>query len=257
MAAYIIHRNTPRFIFLVSLKVMYSSLCRMLRQHFPDAEFQYSGELLNSGLLTEIDLSSFTLFGIVRDPYTRIQSLYADKCFPGRGMDPDRRPFVLQHSQYELLDAWRHLNGSHIEILRPGQVFQPEDKIQRRRFAQHRELLESLSFSDFVGLVRFLLVEKERTDGHFWPQAETFRLQRFGLPLGIDEVLSVAHLFKLEDIASAWPVICGLLHTDIDLKRQNATRNKARDLASDPEVAGIVAEIYRDDYQWFGYRPRV
>jgi hypothetical protein len=182
------------YIFYVSLKTMYSTFENLKKKGiFKQIHRNPPGK-------TEFGI------GIVRNPYSRVESFYKDK------MIQAMTPMFRQSCQ----------------------------KYLAKVFDRQRLIDKKISFQEFVlnGLGKNL-VEISKADGHLNPQSDF-------IPRGIKKFVHIECPEEMEYLS-------GLIGVDLTEIKSNNTNNVQTDLTWTPEMRKIVKDIYREDFNRFGY----
>lgn len=243
MSIYAIHSSSPKFIFIINFKVMYSSLYKVLPQYFPELTFQYKGKTAKT------NLAAYQKFAIVRHPFTRLVSAYKQKCRQVPSHILDEKFFFLERCQKQLLEALEIIRDESYDIVDVGQTLSPlENPKNWARLEVNSRLLLSISFDEFVDCV-CLILKRPDADGHFTAQYKAFELGEK------KSIISQTHIFKLEEIEFGWENICRKLGKEMVLPHTNRTSQPnqgMKDLFT-PQSYAKAAEAYKKDFQCFDY----
>jgi hypothetical protein len=229
-----------KFLFFTNYKVMNSYLTNILKTNFPGIVVYISIEKIHV-------FDGYIKLTIVRDPYDRLVSLFFDKC---RKHPKDVRNLTnqiyLQTNQAQLLAAYAKIANKEIEIVEPGEEIEMNTTLYDK-FLANLELLESISFPEFLEIVAFLFASPSM-DAHFFPQSKIMMR---------NNELVVDRFYKLENIKESWDEICSLLGVNLDLTYGvNRTNYEGPDEYKrfyTDEMKKKVYDLYRIDFENFEY----
>jgi len=237
-----INHKQPRFIFFTNYKVMSSSILGVMSKFFPEAALTSpSGKLFY--------MEDYSKLAICRDPYSRLFSVYYDKCLiDPKAKQEGRRKMFLQDPQEKILLYYYKIKRIPRKVVIPGEVLTEADPDYKCLNANLSDLAR-ISIHDFILSLKEMFAGKN-IDHHFIPQV-TFLTEK--------NQMKMDYIYKMEEIEIHWPEICSILGKEVPLLRNNPTdfslinRQSGKNDLSVPEQQ-IVRELYRKDFEIFGYQ---
>ena len=212
---------------------MFSTLYCLLPKYFNSLEVYGRSDFPDS------DYGRHLILTIVRNPLSRLVSLYFDKCIKHPATNRDEN---LQPCQRQILEALGVIRGVEISISCPAAIHPSAENSRPSNRADLR-MLQTISFSEFLEVAQAILTRSD-ADPHFKPQ--TAFLFKDGRP-------RFDRAYQLEDIDCCWPEICSLLGTDMELIQENATEHDDPITYYTEVECRLLWEMYRDDFVNFGY----
>lgn len=249
MSIYAIHKQEPKFIFIINYKVMFSSLYFLLPQHFPSLKF------CNKNQLNEINFRDFSKFAIVRNPFDRAVSAFYGKCRKNPEKNLQEETAQLEYCQAQLLRALAKIRNETFDIVEPAKY------LSTKEHSKERELLDknfkklcSIDFNEYAECLS-VIFRNEKVDGHFELQYKAFQLPQKKLGIFSSNLFKKTKIIKLENIVKEWANVCKDLGTSMNLVQENRTDNLRGDteVFFTKETQDSIAKLYAIDFKKFRY----
>ncbi len=284
MATIYIHNNSPRFVFLLNYKAMSTSMGTLLLEHFPDIEMKYPTTMylsldkslsswinlqslysqidsflykfprlykykklmgqVHKATLDEIDLETYSIYAIVRNPFSRTVSMFFDKCqdHPRKAIAGER-DLMLHRSHSSILKSYYQLKGINSPLV-PVDLKCNGNAKYERMCRENLKQLEAIQFEGFCEVLEIILASPD-ADRHFTPQANL---------LHKDGELIPEHVFKMENIEEEWMRLCQMLGRKMPLQQRNKTKHRHYRDYYNTNSRNIIAKLYTKDLEAFKYQ---
>ncbi|NET79639.1 MULTISPECIES: sulfotransferase family 2 domain-containing protein [Okeania] len=180
----------------------------------------------------------FFTFGVVRNPYRRIVSIYT---YSEKKLSSFFGTGILHHSNKETLAHIPQRIKSQIKYLGAkvnSQYF--KNTLWLLKWPDIKAYLDTANFSEFI---RHPFLMKDNS----------FRTQWTWLSDRDRQNLIVDRVIKLEEIESEWPKLCQDLGISCKLKFENKSASRSVELT--PEDRSYIYSQFKIDFDKFGYLP--
>lgn len=255
MAFYAIHDASPKFIFIINLKVMKSSLTHpILSKYFPATKFDYSHKLNSS-----INFHEYQKFCIVRNPFSRAVSCYYQKCQSLPLKSLTQKTAKLENCHKELLESLNIIRGEIVEIGKSEKYYNLEqDPIEWRLINENFERLLTISFEEYINCLS-LILRKKNPDAHFARQMDAFSVPGQNPFYYPSKVFKNTTIIRLENINRDWDIICNKLGKKMTLVKVNTT-DKIRPKITEfytLKTQKLISQLYKVDFKKLGYSTKL
>ena len=214
----ILYNHEERYYLTTSYKVMYSTL--MNQQKLKKTSVLHAlGNQWASRVWSALSCPHFLL---VRNPYTRVESLFRNKF----------RESPLRLKMYPHSKGWQDIQILFAEKLRPD-----------ARTSKMEDRLLDIDFNEYVEV----LPELYTLDVHLWPQYDHSHLRYRGIhwSMAYQRTLKMENEKDLSFIQSS-------LNLDLS-KKVNAVEPTRFPITWSSSSMAIVNTIYKKDFLWLGY----
>lgn len=220
----VFYNASKRCLIFTNLKVMYSTLSQQPALRQRSADRHVDKETYARLWARKVGLGG-TAYLLVRNPYARVASFFADKF--------RRHPRLERDRGFEDFPGWQDCQELFFPLVDVDGSRSPED-VSR--------MLEDVAFEAVVRA----LPEVYEQDPHLRPQHRIRTVTWRGLPVrtSFDDVIPI------ETMDSGF--MNDRLGVDVGQKRNTTSRGSYTDYLT-PDTLAVINDLYREDFALFGY----